>query len=153
MLSNHHSQIVEREVAGMLEQSPSYHALSVEDRRNILANTTRVARQLVEQQVTAPPRRGRRDPYAVGQDAPGDSPPLPGAPFAPPGAASSGNGPGPGNDRWRPDERFRAEGIAAGVTQAGRLLKEVESGVGLLDERPAARQNVAFAVRMRPSGS
>ena len=41
MLSNEQNRVVEREVRDMLERSPSFHALSVDDRRNILDNTAR----------------------------------------------------------------------------------------------------------------
>jgi hypothetical protein len=116
MLSNEQNRVVEREVRDMLERSPSFHALSVDDRRNILDNTARVARQLVEQDRA--PRRAGFDPYAAAQDVP-----LPAMPGAPLPTAPTTTAP---DDRWRPDERFRAEGIAAGVTQAGRLLKEVD---------------------------
>jgi hypothetical protein len=119
MLSSEQNRVIEREVQGMLEHSPSFHALSVEDRRSILDSTSRVARQLVEQQISATPRGGKRDPYAVGQNAP----PVPIDPLLPPAGPGST---APPADKWRPDERFRAEGIAAGVTQAGRLLKEVD---------------------------
>jgi hypothetical protein len=115
MLTSEQNRVVEREVRDMLERSPSFHALSVDDRRNILDNTARVARQLVEQDRARP---ARRDPYAAAQEGP--LPPMPGAPLP---TAPTTTAP---DDRWRPDERFRAEGIAAGVTQAGRLLKEVD---------------------------
>lgn len=132
MLSSDQNRVIEREVRGMLERSPSFHALSLEDRRGILDSTTRVARQLVEQQVTAPPPPARRDPYAVGQDAP----PFPGPPGTPggpfPGPPGGPPPPPPRevtpqtDERWRVDERFRAEGIAAGVAQTGRILREVD---------------------------
>jgi hypothetical protein len=125
MLSSDQDRVIEREVQGMLERSPSFHALSIEDRRGIYDSTARIARQLVEQQLTAPPRGGRRDPYATGQDAPPfPGPPLPGAPL-PPGMTAPAPTPQT-DDKWRVDERFRAEGIAAGVTQAGRILREVD---------------------------
>lgn len=74
---------------------------------------------------------GRRtvDPYALGlaELDPGYGLPAPGAEVPPvppaPGEASAATTPPPGS--WRPDERFQAEGIAAGVTQAGRMVNEV----------------------------
>jgi hypothetical protein len=121
MLSSDQNHVIEREVQGMLERSPSFHALSIDDRRGILDNTARIARQLVEQQLAAPPRGGRRrDPYAVGQDVP----PLPGGPF--PGAPAAPEPTPQTDERWRVDERFRAEGISAGVAQTGRILREVD---------------------------
>jgi hypothetical protein len=122
--------VVEREVRSVLEASPAYHALSAADRRDILESTSRVAAELVAQKLqTGPAKRRaarRADPYSLGlaDDMGGfPMPPMPG-----PGTVPDGSVPGapPADDRWRPDERFRAEGIAAGVTQAGRMVKEVD---------------------------
>ena len=119
--------VIEREVRGMLESSPAFHALSAGERRGILDSTTAVASQLVEQQLHAPARRAR-DPYALGQEgatgATGFPPGFPGEPSIP-GSDPLAPAPAPYTEKWRPDERFQAEGVAAGVTQAGRMVREV----------------------------
>jgi hypothetical protein len=129
-MRNDQKAVIEQEVRQVLEQSPAYHAMSVADRQGILASTTRVASQLVAQQLQAPPRKPvarRADPYALGLADLPPMPPMPGDPMPPmPGDPTTAAPPGPDNTPWRPDERFRAEGIAAGVTQAGRMVKEVD---------------------------
>jgi hypothetical protein len=127
-LSDKQKQVVGREVQAVLDRSSAYRALPLHDRRRIHDDTCAVAAALVAQRAgesaaAAAPARSprRRDPYSLsladgdplgpGGGMPGD-PMAPAAPPAPP-------------DKWRPDERFRAEGIAAGVTQAGRMLNEV----------------------------
>src|SRR5688572_21104341 len=123
--------LIEREVRTVLEASPAYHALSAADRRGILDSTARVATELVAQKLQTGPAKGRRsarraDPYALGLADGMDGFPMP--PMPGPGTVPDASVPGapPADDRWRPDERFRAEGIAAGVTQAGRMVKEVD---------------------------
>jgi hypothetical protein len=108
--------VIEHEVRGMLEASPAFHALSLDERREIFANTTKVARQLVEQELARKPQAGVLESES----------PLPGGP-TPPGAPGD-YPPSPGNvapAKWTPDERFQAESTAAGVTQMARLVKEV----------------------------
>jgi hypothetical protein len=121
MLSSDQKRVIEREVLEVLGKSPSFHALSHEDRQRIVGSTAQVASQLVAQQMAAPAPKARRDPYAM----PFEDPPFPPLPADPTQQASTPSPP-PADDRWRPDERFRAEGIAAGVTQAGRMVKEVD---------------------------
>jgi hypothetical protein len=111
--------VIEHEVRGMLEASPAFHALSLDERRGILDSTTQVASQLVEQELA------RKSPAgALASD-----PPWPGGPTPPGGAMPPGGYPGePGYEapaKWTPDERFQAEATAAGVTQMARLVKEV----------------------------
>jgi hypothetical protein len=110
------SSVIENEVRSMLEASPAFHALSLDERRGILDSTTKVASQLVEQELARTPRA------AALQDAPawptgptGPTPPngYPGAPAA------------QAPEKWTPDERFQAEATGAGVTQMARLVKEV----------------------------
>ena len=128
--------VIEREVRSLLEGSRAFGALPAEERARIFASTSEVAGKLVDQQLGAPARPARRrgppssrgaDPYALGlaEDLPyaeltptSEFPPMTGA-----GTASGASPPPPGS--WRPDERFQAEGIAAGVTQAGRMVNEV----------------------------
>src|SRR5688572_16274001 len=111
--------VIEHEVRGMLEASPAFHALSLDERRGILDSTTQVASQLVEQELARTPQAG-----ALASD-----PPWPGGPTPPGGATAPGGYPGePGYEapaKWTPDERFQAEATAAGVTQMARLVKEV----------------------------
>ena len=112
-----HDQVIETEVRRVLEASPAFHALSLDERRGILDSTTKVASKLVEQELAQKPRaQALADPsWNSGPVPPGG--PLPGGP---PGA--------PGNEvpaKWTPDERFQAEATGAGVTQMARLVKEV----------------------------
>lgn len=125
--------VIEREVRSLLERSRAFGALPQEERARIFSSTKEVAGQLVDQRLASgarPPRRRATpaarsaDPYALGlaDNLPyGDLPPseFP----AMDGTGDATSAPPPGN--WRPDERFQAEGIAAGVTQAGRMVNEV----------------------------
>jgi hypothetical protein len=98
------SSVIANEVRSMLEANPAFHALSVDERRGILDSTTKVASQLVEQELARPP-------HADAMLAPD--------PLAPPSPTSAVP------PKWTPDERFQAESTAAGVTQMARLVKEV----------------------------
>ncbi len=128
--------VIEREVRSLLERSRAFGALPQEERARIFSSTKEVAGQLVDQRLASRARPLRRraepaartarsaDPYALGlaDSLPyGDLPPseVP----AMDGTGDATSAPPPGN--WRPDERFQAEGIAAGVTQAGRMVNEV----------------------------
>jgi hypothetical protein len=119
-----HDPVIENEVRSMLEASPAFHALSLDERRGILDNTTKVASKLVEQQLARTPQAGAlADPTGY----PGGPGGYPGAPGGYPGAP--GGYPGaPTNqvpEKWTPDERFQAEATGAGVTQMARLVREV----------------------------
>jgi len=114
-----HDPVIENEVRQVLEASPAFHALSVDERRGILESTTKVASKLVEQELAQKPQaRALADPS------------LPGGPLPPGGGMMPGGYPGaPGGTapaKWTPDERFQAEATAAGVTQMARLVKEVD---------------------------
>lgn len=133
--------VIEREVRSLLERSRAFGALPREERARIFSSTNEVAGQLVDQRLSArgrPPRRRApaaptapaarsADPYALGlADPPPYGDQLPPSEFPPMEGTGTGTGtsaPPPAN--WRPDERFQAEGIAAGVTQAGRMVNEV----------------------------
>lgn len=93
-------ETIHKQVARMLERSPGYRAMDAAQRADITRNTASIVEVLA-----ARTRPGGQDPYASALE---DSP----APASPP--------------RWRPDERFQAEGIAAGVTQVGRMINEVD---------------------------
>lgn len=111
--------VIENEVRGMLEASPAFHALSLDERRGILDSTTKVASQLVEQELARKPQAGALE----------SDPSWPGGPIPPGGPMPPGGYPGaPSNavpEKWTPDERFQAESTAAGVTQMARLVREV----------------------------
>lgn len=127
--------VIEREVRSLLERSRAYGALPQEERARIFSSTKAVAGQLVDQRLATgarPPRRRAApaarsaDPYALGlaDSLPnGDLPPSEFPPMDGTGTGDATSAPPQGN--WRPDERFQAEGIAAGVTQAGRMVNEV----------------------------
>lgn len=115
----------------MLEASPAFHALSLDERRGILDSTTKVAGELVKQELARKPQAGAlAEPTwpdgttpPGGPMAPGGYPGAPGGPMAPGGYPG-----GPGYEppaKWTPDERFQAESTAAGVTQMARLVREV----------------------------
>lgn len=111
-LSRDQHAIVDREVRGLLARSSAFQALPGHERDALVARTAQIASRMVSYEIGGEPAARRRvddDPYALALEEPATS--APAAPEA---------------DRWRPDERFRAEGIAAGVTQAGRMVKEVD---------------------------
>lgn len=132
------SATVRDEVAGMLARSPSFQALPPADRAEIVRNTTKVAEAMtlaaLPSRAGAPVKAASRprrhaaadDPYAAGlADAP-SFPNMPGTSVTSTTTPGGTIGPStPNDDRWRPDERFRAEGIAQGVTQVGRMINEV----------------------------
>lgn len=129
-LSTSQNAVIAHEVRSMLEQSQAFAALAPGERRRILDSTTAVATQLVAGQLGAPVRPPRRtraaDPYALGLDEDfGGMPPMPtpGGGLTPVAPMVPGAPPVP--PKWTPDERFQAEGTAAGVTQAGRMVNEV----------------------------
>jgi hypothetical protein len=104
--------VIENEVRSTLEASPAFHALSLDERRGILDSTTKVASQLVEQEMARP--------HAAALQG---EPTWPGGPVPPGGYPGA---PGPqAPEKWTPDERFQAEATGAGVTQMARLVKEV----------------------------
>lgn len=104
--------VIEHEVRGMLEASPAFHALSLDERRGILDSTTKVASQLVEQELARRPQAGALE-----------DPTWPGGPTPPGGYPGAPGSEAPA--KWTPDERFQAESTAAGVTQMARLVREV----------------------------
>src|SRR5262245_56026542 len=130
-LSRDETAVGDREVRDLLARSRAFHRLPPREREQLVDRTTRIASRLVSHEIGAPVAHAPRtrsaprvsdDPYALALDDPG--PLAPGMPGAPP-APGDGSPTAP-DDKWRPDERFRAEGIAAGVTQAARLVKEVD---------------------------
>ena len=96
-------ETVRRHVEQMFARNASFRAFPAWQRANILRDTA----SIVEAMVPARLRSGGGPTARPLEDVPSDAPPA-----APP-------------DRWRPDERFQAEGIAAGVTQVGRMINEV----------------------------
>jgi hypothetical protein len=132
-LSRDENAVVDREVRDLLARSRAFGSLPPREREQLIERTTRIASRLVAHELGAPvaqtahaPARSQAripdDPYALALDDPSS-----GFPFGPPGTAPPTGAPTTAvDDRWRPDERFRAEGIAAGVTQAARLVKEVD---------------------------
>lgn len=134
------SAAVRDEVHDVLARSAAFQALPPAERADILRNTARVAeamtaaaladrrsgapQQQQQQQQRRPPPPAD-DPYAAGLAdpvAPGTSTssPVVTTTTTPAGTATADP------DRWRADERFRAEGVAQGVTQVGRMIKEVD---------------------------
>lgn len=136
LLTPAQSATVRDEVATMLARSAAFQALSPADRAEIARNTTKVAEAMTAAALPSragapakPQARPRRppagDPYAAGL---ADAPTFPSAPGSSISATTTPTGtigPSTADDRWRPDERFRAEGIAQGVTQVGRMINEV----------------------------
>jgi hypothetical protein len=121
-LSRQQKAVVDREVQAMLEQSPAFRALPMSERSRIANSTAEVAAALAVQGAAAasppPTRAGKPDPYAVPMAGP--TPPFPpGGPMPPPPGTTTPTAP------WRPDERFQAEGVSAGVTQYSRMVNEV----------------------------
>ncbi len=122
------SAVVDREVRGLLAQSHAFHSLPPHERDNLIARTSAIATRMVAHELaggtSAPAHPSRRreldDPYALAMADPTTDP----VPVGPNGVAAP-NGVTP-PAKWRPDERFQAEGIAAGVTQVGRMIKEVD---------------------------
>jgi hypothetical protein len=124
-LSTGQRAVVRREVEAMLGESAAFSRLPAGERSRILDATASVASALVAEgrgpaPAALPVRRRPVDPYALAQETPPPFGPgsFPGDPTAPPAAP-------PTDEKWRPDERFRAEGIAQGVTQVGRVVNEV----------------------------
>lgn len=96
-------ETVRKQVEQMLARNASFRSFPAWQRAGILRDTAAV----VEAMVPARLRSGGGPTARPLEDVPPAAPPA-----APP-------------DRWRPDERFQAEGIAAGVTQVGRMINEV----------------------------
>jgi hypothetical protein len=140
-LSPAQSATVRDEVADVLARSAAFQALPPAERADILRNTARVAEAMTaaalggapqpQQQQPQQHKHRRRpappidDPYAAGLADPapvGNSTasPIVTTTTTPAGTATTDP------DRWRADERFRAEGVAQGVTQVGRMIKEVD---------------------------
>jgi hypothetical protein len=125
-LSDAQRQVVTREVGAVLARSAAFCALAPRERERIRRDTAAVAAALVAQQAgggapTRPVRARKKDPYSLAlADDPFADPVSGGFPGDPAPPA-----PPPAPEKWRPDERFQAEGISAGVTQAGRMLNEV----------------------------
>ncbi|TMQ13221.1 MAG: hypothetical protein E6J91_19115 [Deltaproteobacteria bacterium] len=131
---------MDRQVRELLARSRAFHALPAKDRDDLVASTAQIATRMVAHELggAAAPReytaqrRVPDDPYALAFADPMDPTAMDPTGMGPtPTVPVSTNGvPAPGGavpaDRWRPDERFRAEGIAAGVTQVGRMIKEVD---------------------------
>jgi hypothetical protein len=90
-----------KNVAQMFERSQSFRSFPAWQRARILRDTA----SIVEAMVPAHVREGG-DPAARALADPLEPPT-------------------PTTEKWRPDERFQAEGIAAGVTQVGRMINEV----------------------------
>ncbi|HSR98198.1 MAG TPA: hypothetical protein VLM79_14165 [Kofleriaceae bacterium] len=131
-LSRDENAVVDREVRDLLARSRAFGSLPPREREQLVERTTRIASRMIAHELGAPvaqtahaPARSQArvpdDPYALALDDPSS-----GFPFSPPGTAPPASGTPTPDDKWRPDERFRAEGIAAGVTQAARLVKEVD---------------------------
>ncbi len=95
------ADVVRREVSALLEQSQAFQQLPAEARARIASDTSRVVEALASGPSGGSSPGSSRDPYAMAQ---ADEP-------AP--------------DRFRADDPFRAEAVAAGVTQTGRLIREV----------------------------
>jgi hypothetical protein len=93
-------ETVRRHVEQMFARNPSFRSFPAWQRASILRDTTAV----VEAMVPTHLRSGGGPTARPLEDVPSDAPPP---------------------ERWRPDERFQAEGIAAGVTQVGRMINEV----------------------------
>src|SRR5262245_33863098 len=142
-LSRDQSAVVDREVRALLARSRAFHALPPRDRDHLVARTSQIASRMVAHELGAPtatdtlrsrlashsPFAGADfggDPYALAFEGPPDLGPLPGDSAPVPATSPTSSAPTAPEDRWRPDERFRAEGVAAGVTQAGRMVKEVD---------------------------
>jgi hypothetical protein len=129
-LSRDESAVVDREVRDLLARSRAFHSLPPREREQLIDRTTRIASRLVAHELGAPVAhapvartqpRIPDDPYALALEDPG--------PLFPPGmppATTPDAPPTAPDDKWRPDERFRAEGISAGVTQAARMVREVD---------------------------
>lgn len=100
-LPHGHKETVSKHVTEMFDRNLAFRAFPAWQQAGIIRDTTAI----VEAMVPAPAREAGA-PAARALEA---TPP----PATPPG------------DRWRPDERFRAEGISAGVTQVGRMINEV----------------------------
>lgn len=122
------SAVVDREVRGLLAQSHAFHALPPHERDNLIARTAQIAQRMVAHElaggISAPAHPAHRhaldDPYALALSDPGTDP----VPAGPNGVTTATAGTPPA--KWRPDERFQAEGVSAGVTQVGRMIKEVD---------------------------
>lgn len=123
MLRRDQNAVVDREVRELLAQSRAFHALPAHERDNLVARTSQIATRMVASQLGVAPMAARAvpdDPYALALADPISDP------FAPPPPMTNGVNPAAPPAKWRPDERFQAEGVAAGVTQVGRMIKEVD---------------------------
>jgi hypothetical protein len=99
-LPQHQRETVQKQVGAMLDRNPSFRSFPLWQRAQIARDTSAIVEAMVPRHAA-----NGRAPQARGlEDVPAGTPPP---------------------DRWRPDERFRAEGIAAGVTQVGRMINEV----------------------------
>jgi hypothetical protein len=117
------SAAVRDEVHDVLARSAAFQALPPAERADILRNTARVAEAMTAAALadrrSAPQQQQQQqqpvdDPYAAGLADPVVTTTTTTTPRA------------TDPDRWRADERFRAEGVAQGVTQVGRMIKEVD---------------------------
>src|SRR5262245_17144466 len=95
-------ETVRRQVEQMFARNASFRSFPAGQRASILRDTA----SIVEAMVPGRLKSGGGPTARPLADVPADTPPAP-------------------PDRWRPDERFQAEGIAAGVTQVGRMINEV----------------------------
>jgi len=99
-------ETVRKHVEQMFARNASFRSFPPWQRASILRDTASIVEAMVPPHVRDGGGPSAR-PLADVTDVPAGAPPA-----APP-------------DRWRPDERFQAEGIAAGVTQVGRMINEV----------------------------
>ena len=102
-LQRRQKETISQQVSQMLAQSPSFQKVPAWQRAKIQQDTAAI----VEAMIPAYVRGGTASTARALEDVP---------PLAPPA---------PTTQPWRPDERFQAEGIAAGVTQVGRMINEV----------------------------
>lgn len=127
---------VRAEVADLLTRSPAFQALPSDTRAEVERNTAAIVEAMAPRSEQggppaspppAPrgaPRPPAGDPYSEGlADQPPFDPFAPHGPSAPPPAPATPPAP---PEKWTPDERFQAEGVVQGVTQVGRMIKEVD---------------------------
>lgn len=119
---------VRREVSDMLTRSAAFRALPADSRAEVERNTAAIIEAMAQTAGRAgAPARARAladDPYAVGLADPLDPLGVLNPQQQPPAQQPADAARPP--EKWRPDERFQAEGVAAGVTQVGRMIKEVD---------------------------